>query len=164
MGKVIIIAAIGKNLELGKQNDLIWKIKEDLQFFRKTTMGKSIVMGYNTFLSLPKVLPGRKNIVLTHQEIELPQEVEVYHDKEILLESIKKEELDTYIIGGASIYKQFLLDAETLLLTEIDAVDPNADVYFPSFQEQFTESELLAEYEEGKIKYKRIKYQRGKNK
>lgn len=160
MGKIILIAAVGKNLELGRENDLVWKLKEDLQFFRKTTMGKPIVMGYNTFLSLPKVLPGRKNIVLTHQAVELPQEIEVYHEKESLLNAIKKNDMDTYIIGGASIYKQFLIDAEELLLTEIDAEEKNADVYFPSFQDQFSPSCVLGEYEENKIKYKRIRYQR----
>jgi len=63
MSKVTLIAAIGRNRELGKNNDLIWKIPEDLKFFKDNTIGKTIVMGINTFNSLPKLLPGRKHIV-----------------------------------------------------------------------------------------------------
>ena len=60
-----MIAAIGKNNELGKNNDLIWHLDGDLPFFKKVTMGKPVIMGRNTYLSLPKALPGRQNIVLT---------------------------------------------------------------------------------------------------
>lgn len=73
MSKLIIIAAIGKNNELGKDNDLIWTSKEDMKFFRETTTGHTIVMGRNTFDSLPKVLPNRTHIVLTGQDIVLPE-------------------------------------------------------------------------------------------
>ena len=59
-----LIAAIGENYELGKDNNLVWRLKEDLNFFENTTMGHPIVMGRKTFESLPKVLPGRKNIVM----------------------------------------------------------------------------------------------------
>ena len=70
MVSIKIIAAIGKNNELGINNELIWHLKEDLKFFKEETMGHKIVMGYNTFLSLPKLLPGRTHIVLTHHEID----------------------------------------------------------------------------------------------
>ena len=65
-----IIAAVGKNRELGKNNDLIWHLHEDMKFFKENTMGKPIVMGKKTLDSLPKLLPGRKHLVLTHQDIE----------------------------------------------------------------------------------------------
>ncbi len=71
MAKLIIIAGIGKNRELGKNNALIWHLKEDLKFFKETTMGHKIVMGYNTYTSLPKKLPGRDPIVLTHKKIQI---------------------------------------------------------------------------------------------
>ena len=67
-----IIAAIGKNNELGKDNDLLWRFPEDMKFFRETTMGHKIVMGRKTFESLPKLLPGRGHIVLTRQDLEIP--------------------------------------------------------------------------------------------
>ena len=62
---VSMIAAVGKNLELGKNNDLIWHFKEDMKFFKDTTMGHTVVMGRKTFESLPKALPCRKNIVIS---------------------------------------------------------------------------------------------------
>ena len=74
---ISLIAAIGKNYELGKNNNLIWYIKGDLKFFKETTMGHPIVMGRKTFESLPKVLPGRKNIVISKSDI-LNKEIEKY--------------------------------------------------------------------------------------
>ena len=62
---VSMIAAVGKNLELGKNNDLIWHFKEDMKFFKETTMGHPVIMGRKTFESLPKALPGRRNIVIS---------------------------------------------------------------------------------------------------
>ena len=80
-----LIAAIGKNNELGKNNDLIWKLKGDMKFFKEMTMGNPIVMGRKTFESLPKVLPGRKNIVISSNQIN-NKEIELYKSiKEFLL-------------------------------------------------------------------------------
>ena len=70
MKNVNMIAAIGKNNELGKDNKLIWNLPNDLKFFKNMTMDKEIIMGSNTFYSLPKLLPGRKHIVLTRRNIE----------------------------------------------------------------------------------------------
>ena len=74
---ISLIAAIGKNNELGINGDLIWKLKEDLNFFRKITLGHNVVMGRKTFESLPKVLPDRKNIVITKSKIN-NNEIEIY--------------------------------------------------------------------------------------
>ena len=63
--KISMIACVGKNLELGKNNDLIWHLPNDLKYFKKVTTNHVVVMGKNTFKSLPKILPNRKNIVLT---------------------------------------------------------------------------------------------------
>ena len=73
MKNITIIAAIGKNRELGKDNKLIWPIKEDLKFFKAQTMGKPVAMGMRTLESLPKLLPGRQHVVLTTKERELAQ-------------------------------------------------------------------------------------------
>ena len=75
---LVIIAAVGKNNELGKDNELIWHLPSDLKFFREKTIGKNIVMGRKTFESLPKMLPNRRHIVITRGNIDNP-EVEVYH-------------------------------------------------------------------------------------
>ena len=93
---ITLIAAVGKNLELGKDNTLIWSIPEDLNFFRENTMGKTIVMGMNTLKSLPKLLPNRKHVVITRKNIELDSSIVVVHSIDELLsyiDSLDEEEL-----------------------------------------------------------------------
>ena len=86
---ITIIAAIGKNRELGKDNQLIWRIKEDMMFFKENTMGKPIVMGRKTFESLPKKLPNRKHIILTSKNLSLDEDIIVCHSLEEVLNWIK---------------------------------------------------------------------------
>ncbi len=160
MKNITMIAAVGKNLELGKNNDLIWHLKEDMKFFKEQTMGKPIIMGRKTFESLPKLLPGRKHIILTKQNLDLPEEVLIFHDKEDLLEYIKAYQEEVMIIGGASIYKEFLKDSNKLVLTEIDAEDETAEAYFPSFDKEKWNKELLKEIDDEEIKYKHMVYTR----
>lgn len=155
-----IIAAIGKNNELGMNNNLIWDLKKDLKFFRDNTMGHPIVMGYNTFLSLPKLLPGRKHIVLTHNDTELPDAVSKYDNIKKLLNDLKEYNDDVYVIGGASIYSQFIDYANELILTEIDATEENADVFFPEINNEEWDKEFIDEQEEKGIAYKHVKYRR----
>lgn len=160
MNNITMIAAIGRNRELGKNNDLIWHFKEDMKFFRNETMGKPIVMGMRTLESLPKLLPGRKHIVITTKNPDLPEEVSVVHSKEELLKMIE-EYKEVMIIGGASIYSQMLEYSNKLILTEIDA-ESDADVYFPEFDKSNWNSTVVAEHEEDNIKYKHLVYTRKK--
>lgn len=154
-----IIAAIGKNNELGKDNDLIWRLKNDLRFFREVTTGHTIIMGRKTFESLPKMLPNRKHIVLSSSE-DFPSEVEVYKELKDLLESLKNSEEEIFIIGGGSIYKLFINYADKLYLTEIDASYKDADTYFPTFDKDNYDKEVLKEHEENGISYKHVLYKR----
>lgn len=126
---ISIIAAIGKNNELGKDNDLIWHIKEDLANFKRITMGKKIVMGANTYKSLPKKLEGREYIILSHS-LKNIENGTVFSNFEDLLNYLQSLDEEVMIIGGASIYKTFLPYADKLYLTEIDASE-DAQVYFP---------------------------------
>lgn len=158
--KLSLIAAIGENNELGKDNNLIWHLPGDLKFFKETTMGKTIAMGYNTYLSLPKRLPGRKYIVFTFKDRELDPDIEIFHDRKTFLDSIKDREEEIFIIGGASIYKQFINDCENLYLTEVEATCKDADVYFPEFNRDDYTSELIKENEDKGIKYKHMVYRR----
>lgn len=158
MVSIKIIAAIGKNNELGKNNDLIWHLKQDLKFFKEETSGHKIVMGYKTFLSLPKLLPNRTHIVLTHHEI-LNKQVLVFKDFSSLLDYLRKLDETVYVIGGASIYKLFLGIADELILTEIDA-EEQADAYFPIFNKEDYIKEVIDEHEENHISYKHIRYRR----
>ncbi|MBQ8472359.1 MAG: dihydrofolate reductase [Bacilli bacterium] len=159
--KLSMIACVGKNLELGKNNDLIWHLPNDLKYFKKVTDGHVVVMGKNTFKSLPKVLPNRKNIVLTFPDDteKLPNEVEVFHGIEEFLESYKDYQDEVFIIGGASIYKQFLKYADNLYLTEVD-MESEADVYFPEFDKSLYDKEIVLENSDNNIKYKHVIYRR----
>lgn len=128
---ICMIAAVGKNLELGKDNNLIWHFKDDMAFFKETTTGSSIIMGRKTFESLPKALPRRKNIVITKKDDYKAEGATVVHS---ISEALNEVESDTvFIIGGGDIYRQFLPKAEKLYLTEIEAECPDADAYFPAF-------------------------------
>lgn len=128
---ISIIAAVGKNLELGKNNDLIWHFKEDMRFFKETTTGHTVVMGRKTFESLPKALPNRRNIVISSNSDYVAEGAEVVTDINDIYSLAENDEV--FIIGGGKIYSRFINDADKLYLTEIDAAQPSADVYFPSF-------------------------------
>ena len=135
---ISIIAAIGKNNELGKNNDLIWHFKEDMKFFRETTRGHGVAMGENTLISFPgsQPLKNRTNIVLSQDVTHNYDGVINVHSMEEFKAAIKKEleANDVYIIGGASIYKQMLPFYNEVLLTKIDA-DGGAEVFFVNIDE-----------------------------
>ena len=161
MKNVTMIAAVGKNLELGKNNDLIWHFKEDMKFFKENTMGKPIVMGMNTLNSLPKLLPGRTHIVLTtKQNPSLDEQIVVVHTIDELLNYKEKYGKEVMIIGGASVYKQMLEYSDKLILTEIDAEEKDADVYFPEFNKENWNSEVVGTHEEKGTKFKHLVYTR----
>ena len=152
---ISMIAAVGRNLELGKGNDLIWHFKEDMKFFKETTTGSSVIMGRKTFESLPKALPNRKNIVITNNR-------DYVADGGYVVNSIEKAlELagdNAFIIGGGNIYSQFLPLADKLYLTEIDDECADADTYFPQFDKNDYTADFIAEYEINDIKFKHICY------
>ena len=162
MKNVTMIAAIGKNNELGKDNDLIWRFNEDMQFFKEQTMNKPMAMGYKTFYSLRggKPLPGRKHIILTSRELEENNQIKIVRTIEELLNYIEEYGDEVMIIGGASVYSTMLEYADKLVLTEIDAEDKEADVFFPEFNKEDWNSEVLSSHEENNIKYKHLVYTR----
>ena len=159
MNKITMIAAIGKNNELGYNNDLIWHFKEDMKFFKEQTINKPVIMGMKTFKSLPKILPNRQNIVLTRQNVDLDERILVFHTKEDILKYIEEYKEEVMIIGGANIYNQFLEYSEKLVLTEIEATS-KADVYFPYFNKNEWNKTIISENEENNIKYKHLVYTR----
>ena len=159
MKNITMIAAVGKNLELGKDNDLIWHFREDMKFFKEQTVGKPVIMGMKTLKSLPKILPNRQNVVLTRQKVNLDERILVFHSMEEILKYIEDYKDEVMIIGGASIYKQFLEYSEKLVLTEIDS-ESKADVYFPYFNKNEWNREVISEHEENNIKYKHLVYTR----
>ncbi len=127
---ISLIVAIGKNNELGKDNALLFNMPADMKYFRDTTRGHTVIMGRKTFESIGKPLPNRKNIVITRDKNYKKDDIEVVHS---LLEAIKKagSQNETFIIGGAEIYKQAMEYADKLYVTHIDAEDKKADTFFP---------------------------------
>ena len=156
--KISIIAAVGRNLELGRGNDLIWHFKEDMKFFKETTMGSSVIMGRKTFESLPKALPGRKNIVITNNNSYSAEGAVTVHSVDEALESADSQEV--FVIGGGKIYEQLLPVADKLYLTEIEAECPDADTYFPSFNKEEYTREVIASYQADGISFSHICYTR----
>ena len=155
---LVIIAAVGKNNELGKDNRLIWHLPADLKFFREKTIGKNIVMGRKTFESLPKMLPNRRHIVITRGNIDNP-EVLVYHSIDDFLNNYNFNE-ETFVIGGASIYSSLIDYVNSMYLTEINDVCPSADVYFPNFDRELWHSEVIGTNMENGVSYKHVLHKR----
>lgn len=155
---ISLIAAIGKNNELGKDGDLLWHIKDDLENFKNLTMGKYIVMGANTYYSLPKKLKGRKYIVLS-KKIKVIEQGMVFSSFDDLLNFIKLQKEEVMIIGGASIYSLFMPFCDKIYLTEIED-SKEADVYFPKFDKRKFQRKVLEEKKCGDLKYKFVVYER----
>lgn len=162
MKNIIMIAAIGKNNELGKNGDMIWRIKEDLRFFKEQTMGKPMIMGYNTFFSLRggKPLPGRKHIILTSRNIEEHPQILVVRSLADLLRYIKEYGDEVMVIGGGILYRTMLEYSDKLILTEIDASDSSADTFFPKFDRKEWCATNIGEYSHESPPYKRYVYTR----
>jgi dihydrofolate reductase len=155
--KISLIAAIGKNRELGKNNDLIWKIPEDLKRFREKTRGHAIIMGRKTWESLPtKPLPGRYNIVITRDDkysVGNLEKVTIARSLEEAVNEAKKvEQNEIFVIGGGQIFEQAISIADKLYLTIIDA-DFDADTFFPDYS-AFKKVVFEKSSQEGEYKYK----------
>jgi len=160
---ISIIVAIANNNVIGKDNQLIWHIPEDLKRFKRLTDGHTMVMGAMTFESLGKVLPNRKHIVLCKGV-----KLNVKDDNVILLEDM--EDLDKYIkdgeevfiIGGGTIYKLFMPKADKLYITKINQ-DFEGDTFFPEIDEntwKITSREPGPKNEENPYDYEYIIYER----
>ena len=127
--KVTIIAAIDENQVLGKDNQLIWHLPDDLKRFKRLTTGHAIIMGRKTFESLPKALPNRQNIVVTRNPDYSSEGITVCHSIEAAIESAKDDE-QPFIIGGAQIYELGLKFASIIEVTKIHT-QFEGDVFFP---------------------------------
>lgn len=128
-----IIVAMAKHHVIGKDNALIWHLPNDLQFFKKMTTNHVIIMGRNTFESLPFLLPHREHWVLTKQNgiIVDHEKVRIFHSVEDVIEAARKLDTDVYIIGGAMIYQACMPYADRLYITEIDH-EFEGDACFPA--------------------------------
>lgn len=130
MEHIALIAAVGQRLELGYQNRLLCHLPRDLQHFKQLTTGHPVVMGRNTWDSLPKKpLPNRQNIILSNS-LHLSEPIaEVFHSIPEMLQSVPPDQT-LFVMGGASVYQQMLPFADTVFLTRILS-NFTADVFFP---------------------------------
>jgi dihydrofolate reductase len=127
---ISIIVAIAQNFAIGKNNDLLFHLPNDLKRFKQITTGHPVIMGRNTLLSLPNgALPNRRNIVITDNPDEKFERCEMVFSIDEAVEAVKNE-AEAFIIGGGMIYRQFYPVAGKLYLTLVHQ-DFDADVYFP---------------------------------
>lgn len=133
---VSIIAAVSLDLGIGKDNDLLFHLPNDLKNFKELTTGKTVIMGRKTFDSLPKKpLPNRENIVITRDKTLEIEGVTVCHSLKDAIKVAINEEV--FIIGGGQIYAEAMKEkvADTLYITKVDVETPDADTYFPAWDD-----------------------------
>ncbi|WP_370443883.1 dihydrofolate reductase [Aliidiomarina sp. B3213] len=118
---------------IGKDGDMPWHLPQELQYFKEITMGKPIVMGRNTFASIGRALPGRRNVVITSKPELLPENVDAVASPEKAMELLQDHD-EIMIIGGGQIYKAFLPLATRMYLTHID-LTVDGDTFFPQWNE-----------------------------
>ena len=142
------ILSADRNWGIGYQNKLLVSIPSDMRFFREMTEGKVIVMGRKTLESFPNGLPLKKriNVVLTHDRSYQVKDAVIVHDKEELLEELKKYQEDIFVVGGGSVYELLLPYCDTAYVTRID-MEYQADTFFPDL-DQDPEWELTEESDE----------------
>lgn len=149
-----LIAAVGKNLELGLDNKLIWNIPEDLKYFKEVTTGKTVIMGRKTYESIGRPLPNRKNVVLSKKNIKI-DDVIVVNDYKNMLDSHE----DIFVIGGESIYKLFLPQADNIYLTEVEE-NSRADSFFPKFDKDLYTRRVIKKGSFNNINYSFVIYKK----
>lgn len=145
-----IIAAVADNMAIGRDNELLWHISADMKYFRRVTMGCPIIMGYKTWLSIGRPLPGRRNIVITKSHFDAPESVVQVPDvasafaaaQEVQVNAAAAQEIQAtaaqcyagqcFIIGGAKTYERTLAQADKLYITHVHTSVPDADAFFPA--------------------------------
>jgi dihydrofolate reductase len=127
---ITVLAAVGANLVIGSGGDMPWHLPEDLAHFKAVTMGHTMVMGRKTYDSIGRALPGRRTIVITHQQGWHAPSVEVAHS---LPEALALAgPADVFVVGGSEVYREAMPFADQMLLTEIEQ-SPDGDAFFPTF-------------------------------
>lgn len=179
-----LIAAAGKNRELGKKGGLVWHLPGDLKYFKEVTTGYPVFMGENTFRSLPKMLPGREHFVLSKNQPDQmstdtlkdahpilwsaengrvslsPNEIFIVNDLDAFIAAHENSPEVVFVIGGASVYAQMLPHCKKLYLTEVNAESDEADVFFPEFDKNDYIKEVVGKGEDNGVKYTFVTYEK----
>lgn len=135
--EIILVAAVAENRVIGVDGEMPWHLPEDLAHFKETTMGHPVIMGRRTYESIESTLggplPGRTNVVLSRSNPEVPEEVYVVESIDEAISIVSDMGVDRcFVVGGATIYEQFLPFADRLVLTELEA-SYEGDTFFPEF-------------------------------
>ena len=148
---ISLIAAIGKNKVIGKNNSLPWNLPVDLKRFKELTKGKPVIMGRKTFESIGKPLPERKNIIITRDKTYKAEGCITVNSKEEALKAAKGSE-EIMIIGGEQIFKEFMPIANKMYLTFIDK-EFDGDAYFPAYNAKEWKETFREEHEENNLRF-----------
>lgn len=141
--QISIIVAIAKNYAIGKNNQLLWHISEDMRWFKKITSGHTVIMGKNTYYSLPlRPLPKRRNIVISDVKGEKIEGCEMAYSLQEAID-LADPDKENFIIGGASIYRQYFNIVQKLYITWVNS-DFEADVFFPEIDMKDWNLEITA--------------------
>ena len=165
-----LIVATAQNNAIGRNNELLWHISEDLKYFKSTTTGHPVIMGRKTYESIGRPLPGRRNIVVTRGTIEMPQVknpqttlFEVSNNLDEVISLAKSSDNEFFVMGGGELYKQTFSCADRLYITKIYAEAEGADTFFPVVDEAewkvVKEGERLTDEENG-IEFQFVVYEK----
>lgn len=148
---ISIIVAVAQNNAIGRENELLWHISEDLKYFKSVTISSPVIMGRKTYESIGRPLPGRRNIVLSRKGFDLPvvknpetTSIEIVNSLEEVLE-ITKGDKEYFIMGGGMLYNEFFSLADRLYITKIYANAEGADTFFPEVDDTIWEIEEQSE-------------------
>lgn len=142
---ITLIAAIGKNRELGKDNQLLWRLPNDLKRFKQLTLGHAVIMGRKTFDSLPGILPNRRHIILTTNPNYTNGHAVVVHSLQKAFEKAAETDENPFILGGGEIYKLALPFADRVELTVVDGTF-EADTFFPNLPADVWQKTFVEEH------------------
>lgn len=155
--ELAIIVARAKNGVIGINNTLPWRLPEDLKHFKNTTLGHPIIMGRNTWESLGKALPGRRNIVVSRNPDYEASGAEVFTSLENAIDACTGNE-KVFIIGGAQIYDEALAYVDKLIITEVD-LDVDGDAFFPNIDDMMWQEISREEHHNGELAYAFVTYE-----
>lgn len=131
---ISVIVAHDRNRAIGADNSLLWHISDDLKYFKRVTEGHPVIMGRNTFDSIGRPLPGRRNIVVS-RTMSAVDGIEVFNDLDAALAAAVSSDDEIFVIGGGSIYAQTVPHADRFYITEVDTEASSPDTYFPDYSE-----------------------------
>jgi dihydrofolate reductase len=157
-----IIVAMSENRAIGKNNALPWHIPEDFAWFKKHTSGHPVIMGRKTFDSIGKLLPGRKNIIVSRQQNYSAKGASVYNSLEAAIDALENEQHEEiFVIGGYQVFNRALAFIDRIYLTLIHR-DFDGDIFFPPIPENIFET-VFEEVHDGAIPFTFYIYDRVKN-